>query len=540
MARGGTVLAGAVAAAAVGAGSLWILAPSGTAPAVGPSASAPPPSAAVKDATPAYYQCPNTAMYPIFSASIPGDASPTITNQDAADCFAWWELIALDWPTSGGAGFGDPGDTSAVQWQTWIEDTQLFPPGGAAPAGAPATASTECAVQAGVDAVRARSLPLVRHTSKFHRAGARALGPDRMDEAAPSRGPNWLGSQNGHNVWYEVHVSPDEAQFVVENHLYDADAQWGYVTGDGGVSLTDAGAVVGQGGHAFNLPVGETRSADGGPGPVGAIEIKAAWMEADSPADARWQTYKLMPAIVVDPATNACRSATLALVGLHILHKTASQQSWVWATFEHVMNVPGSTLPDGGTAPDGGFNFFNPACTPQTVSVLPTCIPDGGTGGAPVAVSVGCTPNVPPPYYLKQGCPAAPIQVTRTNPIDDTASTQTRAAWSAIREHYPRSVWTNYQLVDVIWSSNAGEASGPVPIPLPLDGMQPTTRKVANTTLETYAQGTRCTQCHVDATIARTAFDCDPRWNADVSFLMAEASIPDGGPGCDARPRKRR
>jgi hypothetical protein len=121
--------------------------------------------------------------------------------------------------------------------------------------------------------------------------------------------------------------------------------------------------------------------------------------------------------------------------------------------------------------------------------------------------------------------------VTRTDPIDSTASTQTLAAWSAIEKYYPRSVWRSYQLVNVMWSSSAGEASGPAPAPRRLHGMEPTTM-VANTTLETYAQSTRCTQCHAGATVARTGGECSPRWSSDFSFLMAEASAPDGSPGC--------
>jgi hypothetical protein len=535
MNRRAIVLAAAAAVAVViGGASLWLLAPRSPDPAAPPDAAAPPSGSAASvavaaSASPPYYQCPNTAMYPIFSASIPGDASPKITNQDVADCYAWWEFITLNWPTASGAGFGDPGDLAPVQWQTWMEDNQLFPPGGTAPdAGALSGASAECAAQAGVDAVRARRLPILRGTSKFQTGSAEVFGPGQFDEAAPSNAPNWLASQNGHNVWYEVHVSPDEATFVVQNQFYNANAQWSWVTGDGGVTLSDAGTVVGDGGHAFNLPEGQWKGA------VGAMETKASWMEVDDPSNAKWQTYKLTSAIVIDPSTNKCRTTTLALVGLHILHKTASQQSWVWATFEHVMNVPGSTLPDGGTAPDGGFNFYNPACTPQTVSVLPSCIPDGGTGSTPVPVQVGCTPNVSPPYYLQPGCAPAPIQVTRTNPIDRTASTQTLAAWGAIQKNYPKSVWMNYQLINVIWSSSSGEASGPVPVPLALNAMQPTTTVVANTTLETYAQSTTCTNCHVYATIARSAADCDPPWNSDISFLMSEASMPDGGSSCDA------
>ncbi|WP_434424516.1 hypothetical protein [Nannocystis pusilla] len=76
------------------------------------------------------------------------------------------------------------------------------------------------------------------------------------------------------------------------------------------------------------------------PSEVGALELKAAWMEVPNPDDAQWNRYKLAQAVVVDPATQKCQALTVALVGLHIIHKTQAQPTWVWATFEHVDNAP--------------------------------------------------------------------------------------------------------------------------------------------------------------------------------------------------------
>jgi len=88
-------------------------------------------------------------------------------------------------------------------------------------------------------------------------------------------------------------------------------------------------------------------------GVTGAIELKAAWMEVNDLQNPKWKRYKLSTATVLDPTTGKLRNTTVALVGLHVLHKTAKQPTWVWATFEHIDNVP-----DSGSTATGQYNFL--------------------------------------------------------------------------------------------------------------------------------------------------------------------------------------
>lgn len=92
---------------------------------------------------------------------------------------------------------------------------------------------------------------------------------------------------------------------------------------------------------------------------LGGLELKAAWLEVENPETGNWKTdYKLTTASVYDETTQTCSDKTLALVGLHIIHKTASQPQWIWATFEHKMNAPDNA--DLATAKNlGDYNFYS-------------------------------------------------------------------------------------------------------------------------------------------------------------------------------------
>lgn len=431
-----------------------------------------------------------------MDSTVPGEI-PVGGSQTNFNCFAWWEFISLNWPTDSGAGFGDPGDLAPVAWQTYMPLHLLYPPDGEAPPPwgsqppVPARCTQAAKLAAGDEAPRVLSA-----VAKFATTPADVFDlPSSSAEAAPTNEPAWLGAQNGTNVWYEVRLNKAEYDYVVANKFYDANRQ--------GAAVADGTPIL--------LPVG-TKDF------VGTIELKAAWMEVTDLADPRWKRYKVAPAVVVDADDGSCRPVTVALVGLHIIHKTRSQPTWIWATFEHVDNAPDSTATPDSTRQ---YNFYSPSCKPRQVTVSSAqCLAPGATS----PVTVGCTANVSPPYYLGKGCPGpVPIQVTRRNPIDEEAADVNQTAQQAIAQAYPGSVWQYYQLVDVIWSSSpVAQPTAPVKKPMPLSSMQPT-GIVANTTLETYAQNLTCTDCHRFASIAPTAADTAPVWAADFSFSIGAA-----------------
>lgn len=431
-----------------------------------------------------------------FSSTVPGDAP--FLAQSYADCFAWAEFIALNWSTDGSA-FGTPGNLHPVQWETYTTQESLYPSSGTLPSGANTRiAQASCVTGANLAARRVGKLRILQATSKFAGQPGSSFS---FPEAFPS-GPAWLGAQNGTNVWYEVLLNPDEVSFVTANQFYNANMQSQWVNNGQGSPIV--------------FPKGSSSG-----NPVGVIELKAAWMEATgyNPSNpGKWANYLLAPAVVVGPSNNQCRSVTVALVGLHIIHKTTSQATWVWATFEHVDNVPG---PNNTT---NCCDFYNPNCQPQQVTVSQSsCLASGQT--SPVTIS--CTANTPPPYNLGAGCPnPVPIQVTKSTSLDGTANGANTFAVNAIAANNSNSVFRYYQLDDVLWSTNpTPDPTTPQKVPLnPTHLTSGNPLNVANATLETYHQGSQCTDCHMYANIAPQVPPPVPMWDSDFSFAFGTAS----------------
>jgi hypothetical protein len=419
----------------------------------------------VGDSCKCYSFSPRSSIPVYFNNKVPGDLA-SFSGQSQADCFAWQEFIALNWPVDSTHGFGDTSDLSPVQWETYMPRDVLFNTNGTKPPPFGTLVSDEYAAMFKTSKLvlnRTRT-KLLTLTSKFGEVDTLT----GFGQAAPIIGPNWLGAQNGTNLWYEVLLNKDYYDYVIKNGYYNAKVQ------------NDSANL----GIAINFPTGVYQ------GVVGAIELKAAWMEVDSPAAPKWKRFKLSEATVLDPLTHQLRTTQVALVGLHILHKTQNQPTWVWATFEQVDNVP------GGATPPYGYNLYNDNCRPQTVIL---------SNGA--SVTVPCTPNTAPPYNLDSARPT-PIQIKRTNPVDAAnAVPVNQKMQQQINPFYPGSVWQYYQLVDVIWSNGKQPVAKNPPINAPINlnvaYMQSGVSIVANTTMESYVQQSNtCFSCHKYSNIA--------------------------------------
>ncbi|WP_108866522.1 cytochrome c family protein [Aquimarina aquimarini] len=422
-----------------------------------------------------------------FNDSVPGDL--LVFDQTKANCFAWQSFISLNWPTNGSNFFGKQGDKSFVQWETFMPKDVLFNAQGTKPPNWGTMISKEY-----IQKFDSQRSLLNKQNTKLLTFVKKATTSDTLEgldisQAFPGNAPNWLGAQNRTNVWYEIMLNKDYYDFVVEKGYYNAATQHDSILA----------------GIPINFPQGEY-GTNGFDGATGAIELKAAWMEVTDQGNKKWNRYKLSKATVLDPYTSKHRVTTVALVGLHILHKTQNQPTWVWATFEHVDNVPGSS-------DSSSYNFYNENCTDTTVTLK-----NGKT------VTVTCKANTPPPYYLTDA-PPVPIQITRQNPIDpNNAKPINKEIQQAIDSLYNKSVYQYYELVDVIWAQ-AYMADPTTPVTSPRN-IAPATMTsganiVANTTMESYIQNTTCYQCHARSTIA--PFPPDSLKNnifADFSFAI--------------------
>lgn len=459
------------------------------------------------------------AVAPTLTSQVPSD-SP-VADQPSLNCFAWQEFIALNWPAApkgggvaspeGPRSFGRPGARDPVVWESFMDAHELMTPDGSAPPpwGTPPTVPDACKKLGKAAGVRA-----LRHSSKFT---ADLEVPGDLAEAAPFDAPNWLADRDGNPVMYEILVNQDEYQYIVDSGFYNATAQQDSL----------------KSGTHVNVPRGVIGGA------TGSIEIKAAWLVVTDPKEPRWKTYKLADALVWD-GEDQCQEQTVALVGLHIIHKTTSNPQWTWATFEHVDNAPDQAAVASGKMEDR-YRFYSPSCTERDVD--PACavqVVPGCTQREEPPAKTSCAPNEAPAYCLdlsNPACPPYPIQVTRTYPIADNGDNQVATLNKEMRELIrqqagPDSVWQHYQLVGVLWSGAPVDENLPGSSPptgsLAVSGIRPDTvaQPLANTTLETYAQTTTCVGCHRSAQIAGAGDDGVAEYNSDYSFVFQKANAP--------------
>jgi len=466
---------------------------------------------------------------PTLTSVVPGDTA--INDQPSINCFAWQEFISLNWLASGGdaSTFGVPGDRSPVAWEEFVDVSNLRIHLRSARPAEPPPADFEVPAPESCPADGSVTMTL-RQSSKF---SIEFDGDDSTGQAFPEGKPAWLADRDGNPVLYQILVSPQEYRFIVSHGFADLANQYPRV--------------------ALGTHVDMPRGVLGGD--VGSIEIKAAWLTLPpgSVDDPRWRRYKLSRAHVYDEGDGDCEVRTVALVGLHVIHKTTSNPQWIWSTFEHVDNAPDAAAVEAaGFAPGDRYLFWSGDCVERPVSAECAALTVGDCKPVtPPPTHTSCTPNTTPAYCLDlfdADCPAYPIQVTREVPIADTGDNLVRqisaASQQLIRQGARRdSVWQHYQLVGTVWSGSPEEqnATGSQPPlePLTVAGMRPNVNAlpVANTTLETYVQSATCLNCHQGAEIAVTDDSGSEPYAADYSFVLQ--SLKEGGTTDEERAAKK-
>jgi hypothetical protein len=246
-----------------------------------------------------------------------------------------------------------------------------------------------------------------------------------------------------------------------------------------------------------DFPAGANRA----PGDPGAVMIKVSWKVLDSPAER--QNFHTVDALVLmqrhenEPTKPPCLRKTLGLVGFHVGHKTENRRQWIWTSFEHKQNVPEKQEVERQEAKaKGPYNFYNADC---------------------IACPVNQTPPTPwePTYKngLKFHDSTFRSQITRVVPLTDETKEMNREFQAILGN----TVWKNYMLLSTQWPSNFAcatkkdTATPPPPDPAtdfkkePDMNCAPAPTFLANSTLETYSQGTdplassSCVACHANA-----------------------------------------
>lgn len=376
--------------------------------------------------------------------------TPDVDKFPELDNFAWRAFVAINWPSltdPAHRGLPDrtktPGDPGPRVWETFKARYELFQVG---PDGSPVApqpwATYDAANPCGADADgRAKTLASFDPFMDFNQS------------AFSGGNANPLVAQNHTYTRYETRLNEPE---------YSALALNGWSLGQ-------------------NLPDEDNPARM----PAGSIAVKAAWRlltAADTPA-VRARYYVVENANVVDVAKTlaarrvVCSKSDVALVGLHIVVRTPRRPQGVWATFEHVDNVPraGANEPD---AKDAGvpYSYFN--ASKPNLGLWPQF-------GSPAILPVSL--NHPPKLNPE------PMQVVRRHPIHLSTLAMNRYYWTL--RGIKGTVWGHYMLVAVQWPSHA------LPVDPHNDGVFfPEARKenLANTTMETYFQDqpSSCMSCH--------------------------------------------
>lgn len=473
-------------------------------------------------------QCPygNCLMPPTITPTLPADSK--LADQSDFNCFAWQQFIALNWKASTYPGqpdtsvpasnFGEPGDFSPVVWMTYKEAGEVFKPDASQPSPWTNPQQLPASLKLSTQALKSKQLVYTNRVG-YHTLYATSKVSEDAKQTLDSilqAGTNaWLTAQSRNVTYYERRINEDEFNYITnpQNQFYNAENQLKAMQSGKGISLPD-----GTPGSSQYCPPSQYPC-------VGAIEIKAAWIEITD--QSLWSQYLMADAVIVDNSTKppTVRPAKVGLVGLHIIHKTKNAQQFAWATFEHVNNAPDINQVNNKTV-GSGYAYYNPNCDPKT---------------DPFQCQQNYQPKPTDPMNV-------PIQVVRMNPIDNTTNNPivglNCGVQSLIKKSNSNSVFQYYQLVNVLWPQSNTIITPASIAPLAAGNPQPPApEKVANATMETYVQKQlTCLDCHMYAPIAKVpkVSPTPPKYASDYSFLFSTAKVPPPGKTTPAKRRPAR
>jgi hypothetical protein len=252
-----------------------------------------------------------------------------------------------------------------------------------------------------------------------------------------------------------------------------------------------------------------------------AIELKASWIDAAGLPNL--DTYITTQASIPTYNTsnpkqwtpNGTKNVTLALIGIHVVGSTAGHPEMIWASFEHVGNSPNASYqynsvsgPNPVTVPQspaGGTWLLSTSGTATPVNIMhmqePGVVTGHPTGDiVPIAPFTISPSNTQRTKVWGSGSDKAP------NPKDTTpaaSNTEIIAINNSVHELMKAGgagadIRNNYIMLGATWTELGAAPTGSFP-----SGNVVGTSQLANTTMETYEQGTtkfgtgaNCLDCH--------------------------------------------
>ncbi len=255
-----------------------------------------------------------------------------------------------------------------------------------------------------------------------------------------------------------------------------------------------------------------------------AIELKTSWVEASTLSNPN--DYITMDGDVptydkTDPkhwVQNGHHTVQLALVGIHVVGSAAGHPEMIWATFEHVGNAPSAT-----------YSYINTSNATTTVnqSTAGTWLFCATNAAAPFddihQTNTFGTTNIDAlgsftigPSNVLRWKPWGGGADQSPNPLDaSTAASNTEiiSMNNSIRGMLASGdIRANYIFEGATWTIGGASPSGHFPT-----GNEVGTSKLANTTMETFQQGTS-----TSASTGANCFTCHATNTVNVSHLFGE------------------
>ena len=257
-----------------------------------------------------------------------------------------------------------------------------------------------------------------------------------------------------------------------------------------------------------------------------AVEVKASWVEA-STLPGNGAGYITMNASIPNytpnanntlwTATNTSRTATLALVGMHVVGTVAGHPEMVWATFERSGNTPLATYTYNGSS---GVETVNQSTAgtwlfSATNAGAPFNAEHMAVSGANIQALAANPPPTPPPFTIS---PSNTLRwkpfgaATNLIPLNPTVGSATDANTDIISINNSvrgmlagGDIRGNYIFSGATWTF--GGAAPTFNFTSPNQSNQVGTSFLTNSTMETYDQGNdttsnngamNCFTCHND------------------------------------------
>ncbi len=274
--------------------------------------------------------------------------------------------------------------------------------------------------------------------------GNTALQVHKLDQKQAGIGSDALVDVAGQTVLYDIRFNQPMYDFIVANNYYTQKGYYAFCQpSDPSTPFTACNNP-----NQIWLPP-QTSGTTG----MGSIEIKTSWRQFPGGDCPSTQMY--------------CAGKNLGLVGLHIAQKTVTHGEWVWASFEHIANVPdcaaGSSTPIAALSPLGtAWSFFDPSTAPASVMETKSCDVSSSTTG-----QCNLDPHVPPgsqSNVFRQvnicrtdalpagGASPANCALSSDAPLANSAGNA--ACLNATLQPQLSGVWKNYQLIGTLWTQH--------------------------------------------------------------------------------------